>query len=282
MPFEKIRMSNRVINPYLPLGNSDCNGSISRVRPRRSDYLIQNWWFFSLCQKETGLVLIHMWKSTRNIPASFSLTFLSFQWLACKLWYRPVYSEGWSCNFPYLTVFFRGYIECFSLGWRQRHLVSWFGLWNEVFQMGICFESFIMCREIPKVAGSLFTLKYIMTKWQDSIINVLLGSLSRVVAMRLKMEIILFLNLHHPSDGTSFISVSTYVQNTSSGCKLSNPRVVRVRASHMGPITPLSSHREPVVSHGLMGITPWPCKPVGLDHFEGSQLHSFWTHLLST
>ena len=35
----------------------------------------------------------------------------------------------------------------------------------------------------------------------------------RVVAMRLKMEITQFIKLYNPSDGSSFISVSTYFQN---------------------------------------------------------------------
>ena len=34
----------------------------------------------------------------------------------------------------------------------------------------------------------------------------------KVVAMRLKMEIIPFIKLNHPSDGSSFTSVSTYLQ----------------------------------------------------------------------
>lgn len=65
----------------------------------------------------------------------------------------------------------------------------------------------------------------------------------RVVMMRLKMEIVLFVKLYHSSDGSSFTSVSTYLQNNISGCLSSNPWGVSVSASHMGPIMPLSSHR---------------------------------------
>ena len=73
--------------------------------------------------------------------------------------------------------------------------------------------------------------------------------------MRLKMEIILFVKMYHPSDGSSFTSVSTYLQNNSSGYPSSNPRGVRVRASHMGPKTPLSSFNE---CHAFAVATSWP------------------------
>ena len=88
--------------------------------------------------------------------------------------------------------------------------------------MDIRLESCFMCREITKVVCSLVTLRYMMIKQQACKMDVLLGSLMRLVAMRLKMEIILFLKLHIPSGGTSVISVSTYLQNTSSSLPLSN------------------------------------------------------------
>ena len=65
----------------------------------------------------------------------------------------------------------------------------------------------------------------------------------------------------------------------SSGCPLSNPWFVRVTASSMGPILPLSSHMEPFLSQGSMGIMLLPWKPAGLDHLEGRQICSFWAHL---
>ena len=47
-----------------------------------------------------------------------------------------------------------------------------------------------------------------------------------MVAMRLNLEIILFIKLYHPSDASSFTLVSTYLQNNSSGCPWSNPQGV--------------------------------------------------------
>ena len=82
--------------------------------------------------------------------------------------------------------------------------------------------------------------------------------LMRVVTMRLKMKILLFIKLYHPSDGSSFTSVSTYLHNHSSGCPSFKPQGVRVSCSHMGPIMPLSTHREAVVSQGSMGLMPLP------------------------
>ena len=147
--------------------------------------------------------------------------------------------------------------------------------------MGIRLKYFFLCRVIPKVVRLLVTLRYIMIKQQACIMDIQVGSLMRVVAMRLKMEIILFPKLYHPPDETSYISVSTYLQN-SSVCQSFNPLSVRVRASHMGPIWPLSSHRELFVSQGLMGIMPLPWKPGGLDHLEGRKFQIFQAHLLST
>ena len=66
--------------------------------------------------------------------------------------------------------------------------------------------------------------------------------------MRLKMEIILLVKLYHPSNGSSFTSVSTYLQNKKSGCPSFTPWGVMVKSSPMGPITPLSFHREAVYS----------------------------------
>ena len=86
-----------------------------------------------------------------------------------------------------------------------------------------------------------------------------LGSLMRVVAMRLKMEKIQFGKLCHPSDGLSSTSVSTYLQNNVSGCPQSNPQCVRLRAAQIWPIAPLYSHRETIVTQGSIGIMtlPW-------------------------
>ena len=94
-----------------------------------------------------------------------------------------------------------------------------------------------------------------------------------VVAMRLKMYIIWIIILYHPSYGSSFTEVFTYLQNNSSGCPLSNPRGVRVRNFYTRAIIYLISHREGVRSQGLMGIMPLPLKQVGLEILEGWLLH---------
>ena len=107
---------------------------------------------------------------------------------------------------------------------------------------------------------------------QVSINYVYLERLIRVVAMRLKLLIIQFIKLYQPSDGLSFTSVSTYLQNNSSGCPTCNPHVLRVRVSHMGPIMHLSSPREYTVSQGSMGFMLLPWQPVGVDLSEGRQL----------
>ena len=60
-----------------------------------------------------------------------------------------------------------------------------------------------------------------------------------VVAMRIKREVIFFIKLYHPSDGSFFTSASTYLQNNISGCPSSNPRGVILRASHLCQHTPL-------------------------------------------
>ena len=51
---------------------------------------------------------------------------------------------------------------------------------------------------------------------------------------------------------------------------------------HMGPIMPLSSHREAIVSQGSMGKMPLLWHLVGQVLSERRQFHPIWTHLLST
>ena len=74
---------------------------------------------------------------------------------------------------------------------------------------------------------------------QACIIDFYLSRLMRVVAMRLKMEIIFFIPNYHPSDGAALESVSTYLETKSSGFPLSNLRAVRVQYSHQLPNTQL-------------------------------------------
>jgi len=63
-----------------------------------------------------------------------------------------------------------------------------------------------------------------------------------VVAMSLKMEIVVFIQEDHPSDGSSFPSTSTYLQSKSSWCPSLNSQGLRVRMSHIWSITHLFSH----------------------------------------
>ena len=98
----------------------------------------------------------------------------------------------------------------------------------------------------------------------------------RVVAMSLQMEIIVFLQEDHPSDGSNFPSTSTNLQSKSSWSPSLNSQGLRVRISHIWPITHLFSHRQVVRSQGSMGIisVPWP--PLRLHLSEGRQLHTHW------
>ena len=94
-------------------------------------------------------------------------------------------------------------------------MVYMFVLWDDVFQVNITHNYFFTCRKICEVVGSLVSLRYTIIKQHDSIIYVLLRSLMRVVAMRLHLEVILFIKLYDPSDGSFFTSVSTYLKNNS-------------------------------------------------------------------
>ena len=96
----------------------------------------------------------------------------------------------------------------------------------------------------------------------------------RVVAMSLQMEIIVFIQEDHPSDGSSFPSTSTDLQSKSSWCPSLNSQGLRVRMSHIWPITHLFSHRERVRAQGSMGIlsVPWPLLALHLSK-EGNSTH---------
>ena len=102
-----------------------------------------------------------------------------------------------------------------------------------------------------------------------------------VVAMSLKMEIRVFIQEDHPSDGSSFPSTSTDLQSKSSWCPSLNSQGVRVRMSHIWPITHLFSHREVVWSQGSMGIlsVPWPL--LGLHLSEERHLHTLGNPIFS-
>ena len=103
----------------------------------------------------------------------------------------------------------------------------------------------------------------------------------RVVAFRLMMEIILFIKVCHQPDGSSFTSVSTYLQKNIPGCPTSKPWDVLRELSMWGPAHP-SSNREAVLPQGWMGIIPLLLLSVGLHHSEVSLLHLKRDQLLST
>ena len=142
-------------------------------------------------------------------------------------------------------------------------------------------NSFFTWRNSLEVFCPLIPLRYHMFKHQASRIHIELGSLMRVVAMSLQMEIIVFIQEDHPSDGSSFPSTSTDLQSKSSWCPSLNSQGLRVRLSHIWPSTHLFSHRERVRAQGSMGIisVPWP--PLGLHLSEGRQLHTLGNPIFS-
>ena len=146
------------------------------------------------------------------------------------------------------------------LGGEHWGMVSLFVHWDVLYQMARKHSSTFTCRNSLEVFCPRIPLRYHMCKHQASRIHIELGSLMRVVAMSLQMEIIVFIQEDHPSDGSSFPSTSTYLQSKSSWCPSLNSQGWRVRISHIWPITHLYSHREVVWSKGSMGIVsvPWP------------------------
>ena len=108
--------------------------------------------------KETGVVLINLWKIQQKYP-SFILSIIPlFWWPAWNVRYWHVYSEVWSCNFLLMNVFHTCDIKDLELCLNQSVLDSWFGLWNEVFQAGIRYVSFFPCMKRLEVISSLITL----------------------------------------------------------------------------------------------------------------------------
>ena len=160
------------------------------------------------------------------------------------------------------------------LGGEHWGMVSLFVPWDVWFQMAMKRNSFFTCRNSLEVFCPRIPLRYHMCKHQASRIHIELGSLMRVVAMSLQMEIILFIQEDHKSDGSPFPSTSTFLQSKISWCPSLNSQGLRVRMSHIWPITHLFSHREIVRAQGSMGIisVPWP--PLGLHLSEGRQLHT--------
>jgi len=160
-------------------------------------------------------------------------------------------------------------------------MVSLFVHWDVLYQMARKHSSTFTCRNSLEVFCPRIPLRYHMCKHQASRIHIELGSLRRVVAMRLQMEILVFIKEDHSSDGTSFPSTSTYLQSKSSWCPSLNSQGLRVTLSHRWPITHLFSHREVVWSPGSMGIisVPWP--PLGMHLSERRHLHTLGNPIVS-
>jgi len=120
-----------------------------------------------------------------------------------------------------------------------------------------------------------------MSKHQASRIHIELGRLMRVVAMSLQMETIWFIQEDYQSDGSFIPSTSTYFQSKSSWCPSLNSQGVRVRMSHIWPLTHLFFHREVIRAQGYMGIlsVPWP--PLGLHLSEERHLHTLGNPIFS-
>ena len=153
--------------------------------------------------------------------------------------------------------------------------------WDALFQMAMKHNSFFTWRNSLEVFCPRIPLRYHMCKHQASRIHIELGSLMRVVAMSLQMEIIVFIQEDHPSDGSSFPSTSTYLQSKSSWCPSLNSQGLRGRMSHIWPISQLFSHREVVWAQGSMGIisVPWP--PLAPHLAERRQLHTLGKPIFS-
>ena len=138
-------------------------------------------------QREGGLVLIHMWKIHLKYRGSI-LVKIPLLWMSC-MWFQL-----WKYIFISVELKFPP-LACLLQGW-HRGLHAWlevlFVHWDDVFQMSMRHHSFFSCRKRLEVLTPLVTLRYTMFEHQACIINIYLGSLMRVVVMRLKMEIILF------------------------------------------------------------------------------------------
>ena len=89
------------------------------------------------------------------------------------------------------------------------------------------------------------------------------------------MEIIFFVKNYHPSDRSSFTSVSAFLPKNSSGGPSSNSGVVSLSSSHMPPHKHLFSHRVAVGPQGSMHVMALPWQPLGLEtQREGKSTHS--------
>ena len=216
---------------------------------------------------------------------SFLLSKIPLLWKASlKFQLLTVYSESWSYHFPLWNIFFTCDIKDLTLCGTQSGLDSWFGLWIEVLQTSIRYVSFFTLMKRVEIISSLVTLGSSMIKRHGCIIDVKFSILMRMWSIGITIDQILSVKLYHTSNGSSFTftSVSTYLLNKSSWYPSSNPHCVRVRASHMGPIMHIYSHREAVALQGSMGIIPLLWHPLGWDLSERRQLCTLGAKLLST
>ena len=124
-------------------------------------------------------------------------------------------SEVWSRKCPIGKVSLRGYIQGLTLGGEHSGMDSFFVPREVLFQMALKHNSFFTWRNSREVFCPRIPGRYHMFKHQASRIHIELGSLMRVVVMSLQMEIIVFIQKDHPSDGSSFPSSSTEIGRAS-------------------------------------------------------------------
>jgi len=167
------------------------------------------------------------------------------------------------------------------LGGEHWGMDSFFVPWDVLFQIAMSHNFYFTFRNSLEEFCPRINLRYNMFKHQASRIHIQLGSLMRVVALSLQMEIICLIQEDHPSDGSSFPSTSTYLKSKVSWWPSLNSQGVWVRMSHIWPITHLFSHRDIVRAQGSMGIisVPWP--PLALHHSEGRHLHTLGNPIFS-
>ena len=154
----------------------DLTTGLMEYYKRDTPYLPENWGHHNIagsfakkhnntqCPKRLSLCLSTCEISTATIPASFLVQFLCFGCLASDFRHWPVYSALWSCHCPFLTIYFRGDIEGLPIGWRQRGLDSWFGLWNAGFLIYFMPEYSFTCRTKLEVFSTLVPLRDTMIK----------------------------------------------------------------------------------------------------------------------
>ena len=105
----------------------------------------------------------------------------------------------------------------------ENRLVAFVKGTDWAFQTAMRPESFLKFRKICEAVSLLGALRYTLDLWQACITDLCLGRLWRLVSLKLKTEIICSVKMNHPSEGTAFRSVSTYLLNNNSGSPSSIP-----------------------------------------------------------